>query len=116
VISYREILEVFFATHDPTTLNRQGADIGTQYRSAVYAHSDEQRATAQSLIDELGRDEVFDDPIVTQVERLGEFYPAERYHDEYYRRNASQPYCQAVISPKLAKFRQRFAHRLKTRT
>jgi len=111
VISYREILEVFFATHDPTQLNRQGPDVGTQYRSAIFYESPEQEATAEELIAELGREEIWDDPIVTEVTRLDAFYPAEDYHDEYYRRNPEQPYCQVVISPKVAKFRSKFADR-----
>jgi len=115
VISYREILEIFFGIHDPTTLNRQGADVGTQYRSAIYTHSEEQDASARALIAELSDDGPWDGPIVTDVEPLTTFYPAEAYHDEYYRRNPTQPYCNAVIGPKVAKFRQRFAHRLSTR-
>ena len=109
VVSYRDLLEVFFATHDPTTENRQGADVGTQYRSTVLYHDDEQRLTAEATIAELERDGAFEDPIVTKVEPLGTFWPAERYHQEYYERNARQPYCQVVIAPKLAKFRQKFA-------
>ena len=109
VVSYRDLLEVFFATHDPTTENRQGADVGTQYRSTVLYHDEEQRRTAEATIAELERDGAFDDAIVTKVEPLGTFWPAERYHQEYYARNARQPYCQVVIAPKLAKFRQKFA-------
>jgi peptide-methionine (S)-S-oxide reductase len=112
IVSYRELLEVFFGTHDPTTLNRQGNDIGTQYRSIILTHSPEQDETARAMIAELGRDQVFDDPIVTQIEPLGTFYPAEAYHQDYFTRNASQPYCFAVISPKVAKFRKRFAEKL----
>jgi peptide-methionine (S)-S-oxide reductase len=112
VISYRELLEIFFAVHDPTTPNRQGADVGTQYRSAIYSHTDEQRQTARAVIAELQEDGPWDAPIVTEVAPLTEFYPAERYHDEYYRRNPGQMYCRVVIGPKVAKFRQRFAHRL----
>jgi len=116
VISYREILEIFFGIHDPTTPNRQGADVGTQYRSAIYTHSAEQMEVARSLLEELsGGDGPFEDPIVTEVAPLDTFHPAERYHDEYYRRNPAQAYCRAVIGPKVAKFRQRFAHRLATR-
>ena len=115
VISYREVLEIFFAIHDPTTLNRQGADVGTQYRSVVFTHSDEQREQARALVDELSEQGPWDDPIVTEVEPLDAFYPAEAYHDDYYRRNPMQPYCSVVIGPKVAKFRQRFAHRLITR-
>jgi peptide-methionine (S)-S-oxide reductase len=114
VISLKEILEVFFATHDPTTLNRQGADVGTQYRSAIFAHSLEQEETARGVIEELGREGVWDAPIVTEVTRFSEFFPAEAYHEDYFRKNPQQPYCQAVISPKVAKFRARFASKLKS--
>jgi peptide-methionine (S)-S-oxide reductase len=107
-VSYRRILEMFFAIHDPTTLNAQGADVGTQYRSAIFVHSPEQRATAEGLVEELEAERLFDAPIVTEIEDATEFYPAEDYHQNYYRDNSSQPYCRAVISPKLAKFRQRF--------
>ena len=112
VISYREILEVFFATHDPTTPNRQGADVGTQYRSAIFAHSDDQADSARDLIAELEAQHIWDAPIVTTVEPLRAFYPAEAYHDDYFLRNPTQPYCRAVVGPKVAKFRRRFAHRL----
>ncbi|HZI64721.1 MAG TPA: peptide-methionine (S)-S-oxide reductase MsrA [Thermoanaerobaculia bacterium] len=107
-ISYRRILEIFFAIHDPTTMNAQGADVGTQYRSAIYVHSPEQRAAAEALVEELEAERLFDDPIVTEIEDSVEFYPAEDYHQNYYRDNSSQPYCRAVITPKLAKFRQKF--------
>ncbi len=113
VVSYREILEVFFATHDPTTLNRQGPDVGTQYRSAIYYHSANQKETAQDLIAELEREGVFPGSIVTEVAELTEFHPAEAYHQEYYRNNPNQPYCTFLIDPKVAKFRQKFADRLK---
>lgn len=113
VISYREILEVFFATHDPTTRNRQGPDVGTQYRSAIYYASDTQRQAARELIGELEREGVFPRPIVTEVTELTAFYPAEAYHREYYRNNPAQPYCQVVVGPKVAKFRQKYADRLK---
>jgi peptide-methionine (S)-S-oxide reductase len=112
-ISYRDLLGVFFSLHDPTTLNRQGGDIGTQYRSAIFYHDEEQRRTAEDVIKELEAEHVFDDPIVTTVEPLDVFYPAEEYHREYYRRNPSQPYCRAVIAPKVAKMRQKFLQRLK---
>lgn len=112
VIPYRDLLEIFFAIHDPTTLNRQGADVGTQYRSAIYTHSDEQAQVARDLVGELSESGPWGDPIVTQIAPLTQFYPAERYHDEYYRLNPEQPYCRIVVGPKLAKFRQRFAHRL----
>ena len=107
-IPYRRILEIFFAIHDPTTLNAQGADVGTQYRSAIFVHSPEQRATAEGLVEELEAERLFDAPIVTEIEDAVDFYPAEDYHQNYYRDNSRQPYCRAVISPKLAKFRQRF--------
>lgn len=114
-ISYREILEIFFSIHDPTTLNRQGADIGTQYRSAIFYHDEEQKAIADSLIRELDETHVWDKPIVTEVARLGEFYPAEGYHSDYFTRNPERAYCRMVISPKVAKFRKRWEHRLKVR-
>lgn len=114
-IGYREIVEIFFATHDPTQLNRQGNDVGTQYRSVVFTHSDAQRDTALDVIRELEREQVFGQPIVTQVVPLdGNYWPAEDYHQNYYARNPGQGYCSVVIGPKLAKFRQKFAHRLKS--
>ena len=113
VLSYRELLEFFFAFHDPTTLDRQGHDVGTQYRSAIFFHSPEQKATAEELIAELGAQGVFTDPIVTQVAALGSFHPAEGYHQGYYRANPNQPYCRATISPKMAKLRRYYAGRLK---
>ncbi|HEX9919087.1 MAG TPA: peptide-methionine (S)-S-oxide reductase MsrA [Pyrinomonadaceae bacterium] len=113
VISYRELLEVFFTIHDPTTLNRQGGDVGTQYRSAIFYHSPEQRETAATVIAELGAAGTWDAPIVTEVEPLSVFYPAEDYHQEYYRNNASQPYCRAVVAPKVAKVRQKYMEKLK---
>ena len=113
VTSYREILEVFFTLHDPTTRDRQGPDVGTQYRSAIFYGSDEQREAAERLIAELEREDVFPDPIVTELESLAEFYPAEAYHQEYYGRNPSQPYCRFVIAPKVAALRQKFAGKLK---
>ena len=113
VISFRELLEVFFAIHDPTTLNRQGADVGPQYRSAIFYHSPEQKATAQAVIAELNAAKVFDKPIVTEVTGVTRFYPAEDYHQEYYVNNTNQPYCRVVISPKVAKLRKNFAAKLK---
>ncbi len=113
VLSYRDILEIFFATHDPTTLNRQGNDTGTQYRSVIFYHSPEQQATANELIAELIRDKAFTDPIVTAVEPAREFYPAEDYHQQYFENHPSQPYCAFVVSPKVQKFRKKFANRLK---
>lgn len=114
VTTYREILEVFFSIHDPTTLNRQGNDVGTQYRSVIFTHSDTQRATADEMIRELEKDDVFEGrKIVTEVEPAPEFYAAESYHNEYYRRNPAQPYCMAVVRPKVQKFRQKWAKKLK---
>ena len=112
-VSFRELLEVFFTIHDPTTLNQQGADQGTQYRSAIFTHSPEQEETARQVIRDLEAEAVWDDPIVTQVEPLTQFYPAEDYHDAYYRRNSRQPYCQVVIAPKVAKFRQKYLSKLR---
>ena len=113
VISLREILVVFFSMHDPTTLNRQGADTGAQYRSVILTHSSEQRETAEELIAALGAEGIWSTPIVTEVTALDSFYPAEDYHQEYYAQNPNQPYCQVVIEPKLAKFRSTYAARLK---
>ncbi len=113
VISYRDLLLVFFAMHDPTTLNRQGADVGTQYRSVVYYTDEVQRATAQALIEELDSQGIWGGPIVSQLEPAPSFYPAEAYHRQYYQRNPNAGYCQVVIAPKVAKLRQRFAHRLR---
>ena len=107
LIDFRTVLEVFFTIHDPTTPNRQGADVGTQYRSVIFYHSDAQRETAERLVAELAADGVWPDPIVTEIAPAPVFYPAEEYHQDYYRRNPYQGYCQAVISPKLAKLRAR---------
>ena len=112
-ISFRDLLGVFFTLHDPTTLDRQGGDVGTQYRSAIFYHDDAQRRTAEEVIRELEAEHVFDDPIVTQVEPLDKFYPAEEYHREYYRRNPNQSYCRAVIAPKVAKLRSKYLEKLK---
>lgn len=112
-ISYREILEIFFAIHDPTTLNRQGNDVGTQYRSAIYHHSPQQRAQAQALLDEFSASNAFGAPVVTELKPIETFFPAESDHQSYYRHHSEQPYCQFVVAPKLAKFRQRFAARRK---
>lgn len=111
-ISYRELLEMFFAIHDPTTLNRQGADVGTQYRSAIFYHDEAQKQEAERVIAELSEQQIWGAPIVTEVVPLEKFYPAEDYHREYYDRNPEQGYCQAVISPKLSKLRQKFADKL----
>jgi peptide-methionine (S)-S-oxide reductase len=113
VLSYRHLLELFFAFHDPTTLNRQGADVGTQYRSAIFYHNAEQERVARDLIAELEREQVFPDPIVTEVVQLREWYPAEQYHQGYYGRNPDRMYCQAVIAPKVAKLRRTYAERVK---
>src|SRR5438105_69955 len=113
VLSYREILEVFFAGHDPTTLNRQGADVGTQYRSIILYSSPEQEATARSVIEETNASGIWHSPIVTRVEPLERFYPAEGYHQNYFERNSYQPYCQIIIAPKVAKVRQKYLSRLK---
>ena len=112
-ISYREILEIFFSVHDPTTLNRQGTDVGTQYRSAIFYHNDQQRTVAEELIGELNKTNVWKKPIVTQIVPMDKFYPAEEYHWEYFSRNPEQAYCQMVISPKVSKFRKRWTKRLK---
>ena len=113
VLSYRDLVEVFFGIHDPTTLNRQGADVGTQYRSAIYYHNPEQERTAREVIAELERDQVFDSPIITEVAPFSAFFPAEEYHQDYFRRNPGQGYCRAVIAPKVAKFRKEHLERLK---
>lgn len=109
IVSYRDLLGIFFAIHDPTTLNRQGADCGTQYRSAIFHHSEQQRAAAHGITGELTAARAFADPIVTGIDPAAEFYPAEPYHQNYYARNRMQPYCLFVAAPKLAKFRSRFA-------
>lgn len=115
VIGFVDLLDVFFAIHDPTTLNRQGHDIGPQYRSVVFCHDPMQREAAESIIRRLDESGLFDAPIVTSVEMAGIFWPAEDYHHNYYARHSGQPYCQAVITPKLLKLRQKFSHRLKMR-
>jgi len=112
-LSYREILEIFFSVHDPTTLNRQGADMGTQYRSAIFYHNDQQKRVAEELIRKLSKANLWSEPIVTQVIPLDKFYPAEEYHQEYFSRHPEQAYCQMVISPKISKFRKQWAERLK---
>jgi peptide-methionine (S)-S-oxide reductase len=113
VVPYEKLLEVFFATHDPTTLNRQGADIGTQYRSGVFYHDDEQKRIAEDVIKRLDAANVFSGKIVTEVTKASTFYPAEAYHQEYFANNPRQPYCQAVVAPKVAKVRKFFAELLK---
>jgi peptide-methionine (S)-S-oxide reductase len=109
VVSYRDLLMVFFATHDPTTPNRQGHDVGPQYRSIILYESEAQRATAQAVVEEVDTTWDLGSPVVTEIQRLEEFYPAEAEHQEYYRRNPGQPYCRAVIAPKVAKVRSGFA-------
>jgi peptide-methionine (S)-S-oxide reductase len=111
-VSYRELLEVFFTIHDPTTLNRQGADVGTQYRSAIFTHSPEQEQTAREVIRDVEEEGIWDNPIVTQVGPAPEFYPAEAYHQQYFRRNPGQGYCQVVIAPKVGKFRKKYLSKL----
>ena len=111
-ISYADLLRVFFATHDPTTLNRQGADRGTQYRSTIMHENNEQRETAEEVVRELTEARVFEEPIVTEIVPLKTFYPAEEYHQSYYENNPSQPYCQAVIAPKVAKLRTQYLEKL----
>jgi peptide-methionine (S)-S-oxide reductase len=110
-ISYRDLLNVFFAIHDPTTMNRQGADVGTQYRSIILTHDDAQRAAAEEVRATVAG--LFDDPIVTEIVPLTEFYPAEEYHRDYFSRNPNQPYCRAVVAPKVAKFRKQFLELLR---
>lgn len=112
-ITYEDILDIFFTIHDPTTLNRQGPDYGTQYRSAIFTHSPEQQAIAEEILHEVDSEGPWDDPIVTEVVPLDTFYPAEEYHQQYYRRNPYQGYCQAIIAPKVAKARSVFLERLK---
>ena len=113
VISFRDILNVFFTIHDPTTLNRQGADVGTQYRSVIFYMNEEQRNTARQVIQELSAKRLWPNPIVTEVTEAGVFYMAEDYHQEYFKKNPNAGYCQAVIAPKVAKFRQKFFEQLK---
>ncbi len=112
-ISFKEILQVFFSVHDPTTLNRQGNDIGSSYRSAIFYNSDEQKKIAEEVIREVEAEGVYDDPIVTEVKPFDKFYIAEDYHQEYFANNPNQPYCAAVVAPKVAKFRQKFVQTLK---
>ena len=113
VISFKEILQVFFSVHDPTTLNRQGNDIGSSYRSAIFYHNENQKRIAEEVIREVTAEGVYDDPIVTEVTAFDKFYPAEDYHQEYFANNPNQPYCTAVVAPKVAKFRKKFVERLK---
>lgn len=113
VMSFADLLHVFFTIHDPTTLNQQGADVGTQYRSAIFYHDALQKAEAERVIAELGAEKVWDDPIVTEVKPLDKFFPAEEYHRDYYRRNPNQGYCRAVVAPKVAKVRKLYFDKLK---
>ena len=113
VVSFDDLLHVFFTIHDPTTPNRQGVDVGTQYRSAIFYHTPDQKAAAERVIAELQREHVWDDPIVTELKPLEAFYPAEEYHRDYYRRNPNQGYCSAVIAPKVAKVRKVYLDKLK---
>ena len=112
-VSFKEILEVFFTIHDPTTLNRQGADVGTQYRSAIFYHDEEQRRVAEEVISEVEAQGLWSDPIVTEVTPFDTYYRAEDYHQEYFRNNSYQPYCQVVIAPKVSKFRRQYLEKLK---
>jgi peptide-methionine (S)-S-oxide reductase len=113
IVTFTEILEVFFMTHDPTTLNRQGNDVGTQYRSAIFYHTAEQKAIAEKIIGEFEKRKVYGDPIVTEVSAYSNFYIAEDYHINYYARNQNQPYCQFVVAPKVEKFKKVFSDKLK---
>jgi peptide-methionine (S)-S-oxide reductase len=113
VVTFEDLLHVFFTIHDPTTLNRQGADVGTQYRSAIFYHSPEQKATAERVIADLQAQKLWDEPVVTELKPLTAFYPAEEYHRDYFRRNPNQGYCRAVIAPKVAKVRKLYFDRLK---
>jgi len=113
IISYKELLEVFWQTHDPTTLNRQGADVGTQYRSAIFYHTLEQKHIAESYLNTLNSEKAFPNPIVTEITEINNFYPAEDYHQNYFEANGEQPYCKAVIRPKLDKFKKIFKDKLK---
>jgi len=114
IISYQDLLNVFFTIHDPTTLNRQGADIGTQYRSAIFFHNQDQEQTARSTLEQFEQAGLWNDPIVTEVTALDNFFPAEDYHQDYYSNNMTQPYCQVVIAPKISKFRKIFIDQLKS--
>ncbi len=112
-ISYKDLLNVFFSIHDPTMLNRQGPDVGTQYRSVIFYHSDEQKAAAEEVMVRLAKEGLWNHPIVTELVPLTSFYPAENYHQEYFERNPYQPYCQVVVAPKVSKFRKQYLDRLK---
>ena len=116
VVTFRDLLTVFFTIHDPTTKDRQGNDVGTQYRSVIFCQTPEQRATAQDVIAKLTEQRLWRDPIVTEIADAAPFYSGERYHQDYFARNGAQPYCQMVVAPKVAKFRKAFAERLKKKT
>ena|SRR5215212_855012 len=113
IVSYRDLLNVFFTIHDPTTLNRQGGDVGTQYRSAIFYHNDEQKQIAEEVIKDVNAQKLWDHPIVTEVTKFDKFYMAEDYHQEYFAKNPYQPYCQVVVAPKVSKFRKHFLEMLK---
>ena len=113
IVSFKEILEVFFAIHDPTTLNRQGNDVGTQYRSAIFYHAPDQKVVAEELIAQLNTAHVWDAPIITELRPFEKFYPAEAYHQEYFKKNPTQSYCRIVVAPKVAKFRKHFLDKLR---
>lgn len=113
VLTFADLLRVYFTVHDPTTLNRQGNDIGSSYRSAIFYHSPEQKATAEEIVKEITAEGIYDNPIVTEITAFDKFWPAEDYHQEYFANNPNQPYCAGVVAPKVAKFRQKFASRLK---
>lgn len=114
LISYRDLLRIFFAIHDPTTLNRQGNDVGTQYRSVIFYHDAGQKAIAEEVMTSLRDESLYSAPIVTQLEPYGEFYPAEDYHQEYFANNPNQPYCNYIIAPKVAKFRKQYSDMLRS--
>lgn len=116
IISYDQLLEVFFLTHDPTTLNRQGNDVGTQYRSVVFYHDEDQKRLAEAIKQRIATEKVYDQPIVTEISPIKNFSPAENYHQDYFAKNPEQPYCQVVINPKVAKFRKKFAALRKEKT
>jgi len=113
ILSFRDLLRVFFTVHDPTTLNRQGADVGTQYRSAIFYHDEEQKRVAEEVIREINAEQLWSQPIVTEAVKFEKFYIAENYHQEYFVNNPNQPYCMAVVAPKVLKFRKHFVERLK---
>jgi peptide-methionine (S)-S-oxide reductase len=110
VVSYRDLLNIFFTIHDPTTLNRQGNDVGTQYRSAIFYHDEAQKAHAEAVMAEVTDASIWNNPLVTELNELGEFYAAEGYHQNYYVNNPNQPYCMIVVAPKVSKFKEKFAH------